>query len=32
MMSVLPAPVRMLAPLLIDRPWKQYAATLRTGA
>ena len=31
MMRVLPAPVRMLYPVLIDRPWKKYAATLRTG-
>ena len=31
MMRVLPAPVRMLFPLLIGRPWKKYAATLRTG-
>jgi Hemerythrin HHE cation binding domain len=31
MMGFLPAPVRMLAPFLIDRPWKKYAATLRTG-
>jgi len=31
MMRVLPAPVRMLYPFLIARPWKKYAATLRTG-
>ena len=31
MMRVLPAPVRMLYPLLIERPWKKYATTLRTG-
>jgi hemerythrin-like domain-containing protein len=31
MKSELPAPVRLLFPLLIDRPWKKYAATLRTG-
>src|SRR5215475_8359253 len=31
MMRVLPAPVRMLYPVLIDRPWKKYSATLRTG-
>jgi hypothetical protein len=31
MMRVLPAPVRMLYPFLIERPWKKYAATLRTG-
>ena len=28
---VLPPPVRLLSPLLIDRPYKKYAATLRTG-
>jgi hemerythrin-like domain-containing protein len=32
MMKTLPAPVRMLYPLLIERPWKKYAATLRNGA
>jgi len=31
MMNVLPPPVRMLYPVLIARPWKKYAATLRTG-
>jgi hemerythrin-like domain-containing protein len=31
MMRVLPAPVRMLYPFLIDRPWKKYASKLRTG-
>jgi Hemerythrin HHE cation binding domain len=31
MMKILPAPVRMLYPILIERPWKKYAATLRTG-
>jgi hypothetical protein len=31
MKHILPAPVRMLYPLLIDRPWKKYAAMLRTG-
>jgi hypothetical protein len=31
MMRVLPAPVRMLSPFLIERPWKKYASTLRTG-
>jgi Hemerythrin HHE cation binding domain len=31
MMHVLPAPLRVLSPLLIERPWKKYAATLRTG-
>jgi hemerythrin-like domain-containing protein len=32
MRHYVPAPVRMLYPLLIERPWKKYAATLRTGA
>ena len=27
----MPAPVRLLYPILIDRPWKRYAATLRNG-
>jgi Hemerythrin HHE cation binding domain len=31
MMRVLPAPVRMLYPVLIGRPWRKYSATLRTG-
>ena len=31
MMRALPAPVRLLYPFLIERPWKKYAATLRTG-
>ena len=31
MMRVLPTPVRMLYPVLIQRPWKKCAATLRTG-
>jgi Hemerythrin HHE cation binding domain len=31
MMRSLPAPVRMLYPILIERPWKKYAATLRSG-
>jgi hypothetical protein len=31
MMRSLPGPARMLYPLLIDRPWKKYAATLRAG-
>ena len=32
MLHTLPAPVRMLYPILIQRrPWKKYAATLRTG-
>jgi hemerythrin-like domain-containing protein len=29
MKRVLPAPVRLLFPLLIDRPWKKYASKLR---
>jgi hypothetical protein len=32
MMHVLPPPVRILYPFLIGRPWKKYAATLRTGS
>lgn len=31
MKSHLPAPVRLLYPLLINRPWKKYAQTLRSG-
>jgi hemerythrin-like domain-containing protein len=31
MKQSLPAPVRLLFPLLIQRPWNTYAATLRTG-
>ena len=31
MMRTLPAPVRMLYPFLIERPWKKYASALRTG-
>jgi hemerythrin-like domain-containing protein len=31
MMHVLPAPIRMLSPFLIERPWKKYAYTLRNG-
>jgi len=31
MMRALPAPIRMLYPVMIERPWKKYAATLRTG-
>ena len=31
MKSHLPAPVRLLYPLLIERPWKKYARTLRYG-
>jgi len=32
MMRSLPAPVRMLYPFLIERPWQKYAATLRAGS
>jgi Hemerythrin HHE cation binding domain len=31
MKGFLPAPVRMLYPLMIERPWKKYASELRTG-
>jgi iron-sulfur cluster repair protein YtfE (RIC family) len=31
MMKHVPAPLRVLFPLLIERPWKKYASTLRTG-
>ena len=31
MKAELPAPIRLLFPILIDRPWKKYAHTLRTG-
>jgi Hemerythrin HHE cation binding domain len=31
MMKHVPAPVRMLYPFLIERPWKKYASTLRNG-
>jgi hypothetical protein len=31
MMKTPPAPVRMLYPFMIERPWKKYASTLRTG-
>ncbi len=31
MKAELPAPVRLLYPILIDRPWKKYARTLREG-
>ena len=31
MMRSLPAPIRMLSPFLIERPWKKYAYTLRNG-
>ena len=31
MMKHVPAPVRLLFPLMVERPWKKYAATLRNG-
>lgn len=31
MLSQLPAPVRLLFPFMIQRPWAKYARTLRTG-
>ena len=31
MMKHVPAPIRILYPFLVERPWKKYAATLRTG-
>ena len=31
MMQAVPAPLRMLFPLMVGRPWKKYAARLRTG-
>lgn len=31
MKRLLPTPVRMLYPFLIERPWKKYASALRTG-
>jgi len=31
MMKHVPAPLRMLFPIMIERPWKKYASTLRTG-
>jgi hypothetical protein len=31
MMRAVPAPLRLLTPFLLERPWKKYAATLRTG-
>ena len=31
MMRAVPAPLRMLTPFLLERPWKKYAATLRNG-
>jgi len=31
MLTTVPAPLRLLYPVMIARPWKKYAATLRTG-
>jgi hypothetical protein len=31
MMKHVPAPLRMLFPVMVERPWKKYASTLRTG-
>jgi hypothetical protein len=31
MMKGVPAPMRMLFPLMVGRPWKRYASQLRTG-
>jgi hemerythrin-like domain-containing protein len=31
MMKHVPAPLRILFPFMIERPWKKYASTLRTG-
>jgi hemerythrin-like domain-containing protein len=31
MLQSVPAAMRLLMPLLVERPWKKYAATLRTG-
>ena len=31
MLKTVPAPMRMLLPLLVERPWKKYAYTLRHG-
>jgi len=31
MMKHVPAPVRLLFPLMVERPWRKYAATLRNG-
>ena len=30
-LKTVPAPMRMLLPHLVERPWKKYAATLRNG-
>ena len=31
MLQSVPAPMRLLLPLMVERPWRKYAATLRTG-
>ena len=31
MLKAVPAPMRLLMPFLVERTWKKYAATLRTG-
>ncbi len=31
MMKSVPAPVRLLFPIMVERPWKKYANTLRNG-
>jgi hemerythrin-like domain-containing protein len=31
MLKTVPAPVRLLFPLMVERPWKKYANTLRNG-
>ena len=31
MLKTVPAPMRMLMPFMVERPWRKYAATLRTG-
>ena len=31
LLKAVPAPMRLLMPLMVERPWRKYAATLRTG-
>jgi hemerythrin-like domain-containing protein len=31
MLKSVPAPMRLLLPVMVERPWRKYAATLRTG-
>jgi hemerythrin-like domain-containing protein len=31
MLKSVPAPMRLLMPLMVERPWRKYAATLRNG-